>query len=355
VQALNLHHKVNQNPDAIVTVHPYWISRVATLPVGSGPARAVRRARPPGPGDTADATIRKLIQSAAEGGRGRLSREIARVKSSEFDDARRLAASVEHVAAPFGPDRFETGCGIKVRGTRIVEHFTPHARAELLGSSGDLLQIDGITGGAASVLLRFTGDVGTVVPAVPGFVTAMTIHEGSLADVAYEPSANTWRWAMYRNRASEARALRGVAASASQDGRFHLSEHDAGCIAQQMRYEKGLDLALALYAAYAYHDTQDTGRIRQMGDDLREDLGFLPFDVALLGRGLTGRRVDRDSGVVPFVPLLARGWALLGANRVRLHPSLDGIERFMQDSLWSLFDPPGIELLRRALASGEVR
>src|SRR6185503_12748474 len=35
VQALNLQHKVNQAPDAIVTAHPYWISRVTTVEASS--------------------------------------------------------------------------------------------------------------------------------------------------------------------------------------------------------------------------------------------------------------------------------------------------------------------------------
>jgi hypothetical protein len=356
VQALNLQHKVNQAPDAIVTAHPYWISRITSVDASSRPAPAVRRAGGSGAADTADATIRKVIQSAAEGGRGsRLVREISKAKTSKFGAARRLAETIEHLAAPFGPDQFETGCGIKVRGARIVEYFAPHAGVVALGSSGDLLQIDGVDRGAASVLLKFAGDIGTVIPAIPGFVAALTIEEGSLIDVAYEPSANTPRWALYKNRASGARTVRGVAAAASQDGRFHLGEHDAVSLGQQMRYEKGLDLALALYAAYAYHDNQDTARIEQMADDLVNDLGFLPFDVALLGRRLAGRRVDADSGVVPFVPLLARGWALLGAKRVRLHPSLDGIERSIRDSQWSLVDGAGLESLRRALASDEVR
>jgi hypothetical protein len=65
--------------------------------------------------------------------------------------------------------------------------------------------------------------------------------------------------------------------------------------------------------------------------------------------------VDATTPVLPFIPLLGQGWALLGANRVRLHPLLDGIERTLRESLWSLFDAAGVERLRRALESGEVR
>ena len=48
--------------------------------------------------------------------------------------------------------------------------------------------------GPASVLLMFDTEVGTVLPAVPGFVAGLTFNEGELLDVAYEPSINSFRW-----------------------------------------------------------------------------------------------------------------------------------------------------------------
>jgi hypothetical protein len=88
---------------------------------------------------------------------------------------------------------------------------------------------------------------------------------------------------------------------------------------------------------------------------LRADLGSTLFDVALLARTLVDRPVAPDDHVVPFVPLLSQGWALLGAHRVKLHPALEGIERNARDSLWSLYDADGSRKLRQAMHTGEVR
>ena len=62
-----------------------------------------------------------------------------------------------------------------------------------------------------------------------------------------------------------------------------------------------------------------------------------------------------DLPIVPFVPLLSQGWHLLNAHGIRLHPALDGIERTMRDSLWSLYDGDGVTKLRNALQTKEVR
>jgi hypothetical protein len=122
-----------------------------------------------------------------------------------------------------------------------------------------------------------------------------------------------------------------------------------------MQYAKGVDPTLAVYAAYAYHDLQAIDRIREMSGYLRDDVGCTFFDLALLGRMLVDRGIAPADRIVPFVPLLSQGWALLGAHRVKLHPALDGIERDVRDSLWSLFDAAGLRKLRTAMHTGEVR
>ena len=146
-----------------------------------------------------------------------------------------------------------------------------------------------------------------------------------------------------------------VAAVATQQSRFRIEKADAMGIAKKMQYAKSLDPSLALYAAYAYHDLQDIERIREMSNYLRADIGVTLFDIALLSRVLTGKTISSSLGVVPFVPLLAQGWSLLGANQVRLHPALNGIERTMLDSVWSLFNSTGLDMLQRALRTGDVQ
>jgi hypothetical protein len=296
-----------------------------------------------------------LVRSATARDRGALQAELEEAKTADVAGAERLVETAERIEKPFGPDHFETQCGFKVRGARIVEFFVPRARGELLGGAGDILRIDQLEGPAASVLLRFQGNIGTVIPAVRGFVAALTFDEGELVDVAYEPSANTERGQIYGYEMHEVRALRAVAAAASQHGRFQLEQEDAIKLAERMQQMKGNDPTLSVYAAYAYHDLQEIERIRAMSAYQLDDLGVTLFDLALLGRALVGKRVGPDDRIVPFFPLLSQGWALLHAHRFKLHPALDGIERTMRESLWSLFDAAGLEKLRRAMQTREVR
>ena len=136
------------------------------------------------------------------------------------------------------------------------------------------------------------------------------------------PSTNNWRWDLYRDKADEVRALRGMAAAAARQGRFRLDGPEAMAVAQRMQYAKSIDPALAIYAAYAYHDLERGDCLRQMSRYLRDDLTVGLFDVAMLARELIDQNIDAAAQVVPFAPMLAQGWALVRASRVRLRDSL---------------------------------
>jgi hypothetical protein len=317
VKAMNLEKKVNQNPDAIITSAESWVSRIDAPPA---PPRGTTRGglgmrgvpfEPPAAPPSLGSVSKQLVESAVQGDRTRLLQELEHARTTRVAGALDLAGTVDRIAKPFGPDHFETECGIKVRGTRITDFFAPLADAELLGTGGDLLRVNGLHGRAVSVLLRFEGDAGTVIPAIPGFLAALTFDDGELVDVTYEPSANTGRWQDLQGQAADLRALRAVAASASQHGRFRLEQADAHEVARKMQYAKGIDPTLAVYAAYAYHDLQDIGRIREMSGYLRGDIGVTFFDLALLGRMLIDKTIRPGDGITPFVPLLSQGWALL--------------------------------------------
>src|SRR5207244_2825187 len=103
-----------------------------------------------------------------------------------------------------------------------IGFVAPLATGQLLGSEGNLLRINALKGSGVSVLLRLANGTVCVIPVIQGFLSALTFHEGDLVDVAYEPSDNTWRWDLYKQRVSEVRTLRAVAATASRHGRFHL-------------------------------------------------------------------------------------------------------------------------------------
>ena len=354
VKALNLQNKVNQNPDAIITSDQSWVSRISDP---GGPSRGIPDVPPPPTSTISNLRVvsQKLMRFATEGDQDLFREQMEEARTGDVAGADQLAETADRIAKPFGPDHFETECGFKVRGARIVDFYAPRARGELLGGAGDVLRINGLEKPAVRVLLRFDRNVGTVIPAIPGFLAALTFDEGELVDLGYEPSANTSRWASYQHEILELRSLRAIAASASQHGRFRLEQDDASKLAQRMQHMKDKDPTLSVYAAYAYHDLQEIERIRAMSDYQSRDLGVTLFDLALLGRELVGKGVGPGAGIVPFFPLLSQGWALLQAHRVMLHPALGGIERTMRESLWSLFDAAGLEKLKRAMQTMEVR
>ena len=355
IVAARLVGRVNQSPDAIVLAHSHWLSRVDRM---DGAAAVTRRstrradAEPRGPAPAAAAAMRELVRVAVTNSPAALTSAIG--NAAAIPGVAEMAATAARVAAPFGPDHHETQCGIKVLGARIAEFVIMQGGAEFANAEGNDLRVFP-TPMAESVLLVFANGSGTVVPVVPGFLTALTFESDELVDVALEPSANHPRWDHYRARAAELRALRGFASAASQQGRFRLDGPEALAIAQRMQLAKGVDPALALYAAYAYRDLQQLDRLREMSAYLRGDLGSALFDVAMLARELRGTTINRQANVVPFVPMLAQGWDLVDAAGVRLDPSLDGIRARVRESLWSLFDRDGVALLRAALKSGEVQ
>jgi hypothetical protein len=413
VKAMNLQQKVNQNPDAIITSDPVqcWVSRIDEIPVipsgggetgsptggggggtsgpplgggsGTGGSGAYNEAGGFGAGGgvpgsvdsgaavdlrenlsrgevsaplpiSVPAATRNLIRAATNKDKFLMSSTLQKIKVAPVKGAEGLVDTVERVAAPFGPDHFETQCGIKVRGPRVLDFYAPRADA-YLGNDRDVIRIDNLEKPGASVFLVFEGGFGTVVPALPGFIAALTFDGDELVDVSYEPSANHYRWESYRYDIDQMRLLRAVAASSSQHGRFRLDREDAEQIARKMQSVKGFDPTFGVYAAYAYHDLQEIGRIRDMAGYMRSDLGLTFFDVELLSRNLLDRQITPRDNIVPFFPLLSQGWALLDANRVRLHPLLDGIKTYMRDSLWVLFDPAGLNILRQVMQSKEVR
>ena len=348
--------KVNQNPDAILTVHPYWLSRIDKLPSSQRRIRVTRSARVTAPPvETARTLTDDMVQSVIAG-RTSLRQELERMTAAGVPSVAPVVQTAQEVAAPFGPDHMETKCGIKVRGARVTGAWCTRAKC-WIGDLRDLVWVDdALPEPAATVLVTFEDQTGALVPAIKDFIAALTFEDGELVDVSYEISQNTWRWEIpeYRQRAAEVRDLRAVAAAASRHGRFRLDDDTAMKIAKRMQISKGVDPTLAVYAAYAYHDVQANERITDMSRYLREDLGITLFDVALLARNLVDRKISAADRVVPFLPLLGQGWALLGAHRVRLPDQVQGIQTTVRDSLWSLYDERGCELLKQVIDAREV-
>lgn len=339
LKGLALQTKVIQVPTAIIASDPpAWIAEVKQRSRGLGfspgigmPVLPVLTPRP-SLGETIAA-----VQSGASPAAG--------------GEVRTIVASARQLASPFGLTHHETQCGFKIRGALIIEAYSPQAHTQVL-APGDDVRV--ATPSWNSVLLRLDTGVGVLLPAIPGFITALTVDEGELVDVTYEPSDNSPRWSDYRARAEELRVLRAIASASLTNGSFHLERTDALDVARRMQYAKGVDPSLAVYAAYAYHDLQRQDLLRDMASYLAADLGAPLFDVALLARQLD-RRPATDWQVISPMPLLSQGWALLNAYRVRLADELTGLDQRLASSLWTLLLPDGVQQVRAALASGAIR
>ena len=252
----------------------------------------------------------------------------------------------------FGPKAFETQCGFKAQGARIIDVYPALPHAEVLWHDR---AFRARPSKPTTVVMRLDGDRVVVLPAIPGYIGALRFDGNELTSVAYEPSANNWRADMFAERSRDIRRLRAVASDASAVGRFSLDGEDTERVARQMQFAKGVDPALAIYAAYAYYEQHDINRIRQMSKVLRRDLGTSLFDIELLSRELVDRELTPGERVLPPVPLLSQGWSLVRAHRVKLPQDLLDVETQAWDSLWSVYRDAAYDVFKQCIRIGAIR
>jgi hypothetical protein len=263
-----------------------------------------------------------------------------------------LAGAVTRGSTPFGPDHFETQCGIKLRGARVVSAGSREAQVGV-GRLADVVQvhIDPRCRGA-NVLVRLEDGSSVVVPAFRDFITGLTFDaRGALDDMWCEPSANTARHLQWQAVAGEIGHLRALVAAASSLGVFRLDD-DAHAMAllDRMRAVKMIDPAMAVYAAWALHDRRMRSHIAALQRFLDQDLGVRLFDVALLSFALSGKPQDgAPTELYPCVPMLSQGWALLPALGVALPERLAGLRGHLRPSLWTHFAPSAFARLEAEL------
>jgi hypothetical protein len=351
--ALDLQTKAIQVPDARINSDPpAWVARLAGAAgeaertAGAGVSEA-----PPTPA----AGAASLLRAALAEGHQAPAAVVAAVDTAQLEAATGIVDAFVRTSAPFGPMHHESQCGIKVRGAKIANAFSKLAQLTLFEQPGEVVRVDQVDPPGAGVLLVFESGAGAVVPAIPEFLATLTVEDGELIDVAYEPSDNSWRWGEFAPRAMEIRALRAVASASTRSGVFRLEGDDALSVARRMQIAKGLDPTLAIYAAYAYNDMQRRDLIREMSGYMRGDLGARLFDIALLAGELDDTKIGNDRELLSFMPLLAQGWALLGARRVRLPKALEDLRAMLLPSVWTLLDERGTERVRAAMQNGEVR
>ena len=257
----------------------------------------------------------------------------------------------------FGPDHFETQCGIKVRGTRIGDAFSRPSTVSV-GSQNDVVRVDLASGReGANVLVQLTDGSVVLVPAFRDCITGLSFDgEGDLQDVWCEPSANTSRFDIYARSMGEIRRLRAVIAASTALGVFRIDgEEEAAALLERLQRAGAVDPALAVYAAYALHDRRMRSRIVDMQRHLDADLRVRIFDVAMLAFSMNREPTrEEPTAIYPCVPMLTQGWTLLSPLGITLPGGLGALRGDLRPALWTHFTAAAADRLHHVLSQGEL-
>lgn len=337
---------VSQTPDARITSDDdAWLARFDSLPeappspVGGGLESFIPIAPPMlSIASVVRDAVRRAVSPAVP-----MNAALDELQNADVAGAKQIADVVQREAAVVGPDHFESKCGFKLRGALLRNVSAERAHVELLEPWLARVSPDRP---AHNVLFELQDGRAFVLPAIAGFIATLSFEEGELRNVAYEPSANTDRWFDYVQKRDEITVLRSLIASSADVGGFRLDRDDAPQLTERIRFAKGIDPTMALYAAYSYYNLGKRDLIREMQQYIRDDMGVTFFDIAMLAGE---KLVSHERGIFPFVPMLAQGWSLLDAFGINFPGDLSRLKRYVGMSLWTIFDEPAVPILRNAM------
>ena len=255
--------------------------------------------------------------------------QLARAQQAPAPGTKRFVDSVKALAQPISPLRADPDSAIRVRGARLISAMSSDHALRLDDPQRiDWESLDG--GRPATVLVEFDNHTVALVPALPNYITDITVNYREIVAVSFESPYGP------SDKLDEIRHVRAVVAASVQQGRFRLADKGLD-VARRLQVIKGEDPALAVYAAYSYYEMQAHERLQQMNDALLDQLdGYTLFDVALLA-GHLSKRAPQHS-VVPFSPLLVQGWELLGGLGIGGLEWFERMRTMVLPSLWTVFD-----------------
>ena len=295
-----------------------------------------------------------LARSLEKGGDLRTARALV---SAAIADPDQVSAAIGTTDAP-RPLALVANCGFEIHGAIIREAFARDARLERLPGEADVniradfRRLYGSPWSGDLALLVMEGGRGVVLPIMREFIATLTFEEGELVDVAYEPAAKTSRARAYRGKTKRLRTLRKVISQATLLGQFRLDGDEVWTLARGMQAMKGYDPTLGLYASYAYHDLHLRDDIKYLDRQMLKDLGGSLFDIAMHAGRLDHKHLQDMYHIIGFCPLLAQGWAYLRARGIRLPEGCEDLDTMLVESLWTMFTPQGVALLRSTLFRG---
>ncbi|TFV92691.1 hypothetical protein E4P40_02045 [Blastococcus sp. CT_GayMR20] len=292
---------VIQVPDAAIVSDPdRWVSRL--------------EAPPESPGRRGPAVVDWIM---------RLRRVVAPAESAAAKAEGRLVQMRP-------PPEVEISAALHVVGDDLVSVYSAGILWEAEGGGVQVLLPDDAQAG--SMLLSFSTGRCAVLPVFRGRTATLTLEEGVLVDVRYRPVSSSAEPAT-QPMGDAFDAVRARIAGTTRFGVPWWQEYPPAGALGTWRPAVRDDPAFAVYVAYGLVDSGRRDLLPQLLA-MTED-GETPFDVALLAEDLT-------APPVPPLPLLSRGWALLGADGIADRPA---VPRRVQ-SPWTLFGPGSFEQLR---------
>ncbi|MFD9038709.1 caspase family protein [Streptomyces bottropensis] len=307
---LGAHMSVNQSPEGRVTSggsENAWLSR---LPAAVG-------------------AVPSVTSDEVESGR-----EVTPPEDPALDAA--SIAAERLTVPPSGPGKIKAPSAVQVDGNSIQAVYTDGTEAEQMGPDAVQVHVSDERR-VANVLLHLTSGQCAVIPALWGRVATMVFEEDQLVDVSYAPlSEGTWGHREELDKHYMERRAQIAAAS-----RYGLSWWEGGSpegLVRLFEQHGEADPSLAIYLAYGL---ADLGRRDLVGRLLTPDnqaAGYAFYDVMLLAK-------DWGRPVVPFMPLVSRGWALLGPLTGGEAPDVPT----PQASHWTLFSEANLPRLQDLL------
>lgn len=198
--------------------------------------------------------------------------------------------------------------------------------------------------GAKLAVVELSDGSGMPVPLFHGCVALLEWDKQGRVALRYDPLAAQ----VDPDDMRELRWLRALVEQAAKQNVFELDKATARILDRRMERLQFVDPALALYAAYAYREIGELGRIRALQDYLFQSLGVRLFDLALLSRDLLhGGALQPD--VIPLTPLLASGWILMDALGPQLPEELRELRQYDTGELWAHYSPEGMQRLQAVL------
>jgi Caspase domain len=262
-------------------------------------------------------------------------------------------------AKPRSPiDQFVTHCGIVVSGVAVTEVRGVGCSVELLtrgdGREDALVRVTSETQDVEftrTVLIRFADGAGAAVATLNGFLCNVIVdYDGGggartdgVVQVTYTPSRNNPRWGEFNEKRTQIESLRALVAGLARRGVFRIDKSQAKAFADHIRLYKSFDPTLGLYASYAYNDAGLGPKIESVAKYMRDDLeGATFYDVALL---LRQANRERSRSLSPFCPMLSQGWSLMRVQSGFVPEAALEASAWRRASLWTTFEPRGMDIL----------